>query len=301
MRFKKLDLNLLAALDSLIRTRSVSRSADEMFLTQSAMSNALARLRGHFDDPLLVPVGRRMELSPLAETLRDPLRDIMVRIEMAMETTPTFDPAASTRRIGIALSDYTLHTLMPSFLRRVAQQAPGIGIDLKPQHTRPHLLLERGEADLLIAPDFACSPGHPAEPLLSDRLCCIVDAHSRYPRRRLSAAAFEAAGQVTMQPPNGGESYAVRACREAGLAIRSEVSTFSFASMGDLVQGTPRIGLMLERLARKLVAEGRPLRIVAPPVALPPLRQMLQWHGAREHDPALAWVRGQLRQALEAD
>ena len=81
MRFQNLDLNLLSALDKLLRLRSVSRAADEMSITQSAMSNALNRLRQYFDDPLLVQVGRKMVLTPRAEGLAGPVRDILVRIE----------------------------------------------------------------------------------------------------------------------------------------------------------------------------------------------------------------------------
>lgn len=67
MRFNRLDLNLLVALDAMLTERNVSRSADRMHMTQSAMSNALNRLRGYFDDDLLVPMGRGMELTPRAE------------------------------------------------------------------------------------------------------------------------------------------------------------------------------------------------------------------------------------------
>jgi len=299
MRFKKLDLNLLVALDTLIRTRNVSRAADEMFLTQSAMSNALARLRDHFGDPLLVQVKRKMELSPLAETLREPLREIIVRIEMALEAAPTFSPETSTRRIGIMLSDYTLYTVMPAFLREVAQKAPGLMIELRPQFMLPYLLLERGEADLLIAPDIVCSSQHPSELLFSDQMCCLVDAGSTHPRRRFGRSAFEDAGHVVMTPP-GGVSYAVHACREAGLSMRVEISTFSFSSLGDLVRGTQRVAVVHERLARRVVKEQAGLRMVATPITLPPMRQMMQWHKARTRDPALIWLRDELHRSVEA-
>ena len=101
MRFRNLDLNLLVALDCLIRSQNVSRAAHEMHLSQSAMSNALGRLRFYFDDPLLIQVGRKMELSPLAQTLAEPLRDIMVRIETAVESTPSFDPTKAEVGLGV--------------------------------------------------------------------------------------------------------------------------------------------------------------------------------------------------------
>jgi DNA-binding transcriptional LysR family regulator len=296
MRFKNLDLNLLAALDTLIRVRNVSRAAEEMFITQSAMSNALGRLRDYFDDPLLIQVGRGMELSPLAVSLELPLRDILVRIETAVVSTPSFAPEQSTRSIGLVVSDYTLTTLIPPFLRRVATRAPGVRIDLKPQQNFPHLLLERGEADLLIAPAMFCSANHPIEHLLRDEICCVVAADGPYASSTLSADDFVSAGHVAMMPPNGGESFAQRACREMGLELRVEVTTFSFVSLPVLVQGTNRIALAQRSLAEKMAKFGG-LAIIEPPVALPPLEQSVQWHSYRTRDPALVWLRSQLAEA----
>jgi LysR family transcriptional regulator, nod-box dependent transcriptional activator len=296
MRFKNLDLNLLVALDTLIRVRNVSRAANEMFITQSAMSNALGRLRDYFDDPLLIQVGRNMELSPLAASLELPLRDIIVRIDTAMVSGPSFVPEESTRAIGLVVSDYTLHTLVPTFLRKVAARAPGLRIDLKPQQNFPHLLLERGDADLLIAPTVFCSANHPTELLLTDRICCLVDADSPFAKGPLSKADFAAAGHIVMQPPNGGESFALRACRDAGLDIRVEITTYSFGSLAGLVRGTPRIALIQRKLAEKMAAlEG--VTIVEPPATLPPLEQSVQWHSYRTRDPALIWLRAQLAEA----
>lgn len=293
MRFKNLDLNLLVALDTLMRSRNVSRAAEELFITQSAMSNALGRLRDYFDDPLLIQVGRGMELSPLAVALQEPLRDIMVRIETAVVSTPSFEPEVSTRCLSLVVSDYTLHTLIPCFLRKVADQAPGLRIDLKPQQTFPHLLLERGEADLLIAPAVFCSASHPSELVFEDTLCCVVDAGRRLAGDILSEHEFLSSGHVLMQPPNGGESIAQRVCREMGLNIRIEVTTYSFASLPMLVQGTDRIALAHRSLADRMSRLGG-IRIVEPPLQFPPVQQMAQWHSYRNRDPALIWLRKQL-------
>ena len=116
MRFNKLDLNLLVALDVLLVERNVSRSADRLHVTQSAVSNALARLRDYFDDEILVPVGRRMELTPRAELLKEAVRDILVRIESSVTAKPLFEPRTSDRRFRIFVSDYTMITLVPHVL-----------------------------------------------------------------------------------------------------------------------------------------------------------------------------------------
>jgi LysR family transcriptional regulator, nod-box dependent transcriptional activator len=298
MRFKNLDLNLLVALDTLIRVRNVSRAAEEMFITQSAMSNALGRLRDYFDDPLLIQVGRSMELSPLAASLEQPLRDIIVRIEAAVVSTPSFVPEESNRSISLIVSDYTLHTIMPTFLSLVESRAPSIQIDLKPQQNLPHLLLERGEADLLIAPRLFVSANHPFEMLLEDPICCVVAEDGPFAADRLTEAEFLSAGHVVMQPPIGGESFARHACDRLGLKIRVEITTFSFSSLPLLVRGSRRIALVQKSLADNLLALGG-IRIVAPPVPFPPLEQSLQWHSYRTRDPALTWIRAQIHEAVD--
>lgn len=249
MRFKNLDLNLLAALDALFRHRNVSRAAEELFISQSAMSNALGRLRDYFADPLLIQIGRRMELSPLGVNLAGPVRDILVQIETATSVARAFDPASAVQRITMIVSDYSLFTIIPPFLAKMAQLAPGLTFDIRAQQTLPHLLLERGEADLLLAPLPFCSVEHPTEILFEDTFCCVVDSAREGTGSPLERADFETAGHIVMQPPNGGESLAVRICHEAGLAMREEVRTFSFASMLLLVLGTRRIAMVQRRLA----------------------------------------------------
>jgi LysR family nod box-dependent transcriptional activator len=83
------DLNLLVALDALLSERNVTRAGNRLNLSQSAMSGALARLRHYFHDELLVPVGRQMALTPVADGLVEPVRDIL-------DTSPS--PSATTSR-----------------------------------------------------------------------------------------------------------------------------------------------------------------------------------------------------------
>ena len=93
------DLNLLIALDALLTEKSVTRAGARMHLSQSAMSGALARLRRAFDDDLLVPIGRRMDLTPLGRELVQPLQDILLQIHSTMTTRAKFDAATSERAL----------------------------------------------------------------------------------------------------------------------------------------------------------------------------------------------------------
>ena len=112
MHFRGLDLNLLVALDALLAESSVSAAGRKLHLSQSAMSGALARLREHFGDPLLVQVGRRMQPTPHARELAATVRSILVQIDASLSGQAPFDPRTARRRIKVAASDYAIDVLL---------------------------------------------------------------------------------------------------------------------------------------------------------------------------------------------
>ncbi len=92
METSQFNLNLLIALDALLAEKNVTRAGARVHLSQSAMSGALNRLREFFNDELLVQVGRKMILTPLAEDLAGPVRDILLQVRATISTRPNFDP-----------------------------------------------------------------------------------------------------------------------------------------------------------------------------------------------------------------
>ena len=299
MRFNKLDMNLLAALDVLLKTRSVTRASEEMFITQSAMSNALGRLRIFFDDPLLVQVGRGMELSPLAETLREPVREIMMRVESATRIRPVFDPLTDARTFNIVLSDYSLATLGGELSRRVAEQAPNIRLNLRPQHADPSKLLDRGEADMLIVPDYLGPIDQDHEIIFEDEMVVLVDADGPYAEGPMTPECFAAAPQVLMEPLSGQKSYSEVTIREAGIDPNIVLWCYLFSAIPELIRGTDRIALIQRRLAQIAVERGG-VRMHPAPFEVTPLKQSMRWHKHRTRDPGLIWLRALVRDAAVA-
>ena len=116
MRFKKLDLNLLVALDALLTERNVTRAGERIYLSQSAMSNALSRLRQYFDDELLVPVGGKLELTPRAEVLHEAVKDVLLRIDTTVAAQPEFDPRTSDREFTMFVFPTFLAGMYPCYL-----------------------------------------------------------------------------------------------------------------------------------------------------------------------------------------
>lgn len=298
MRFKRLDLNLLVALDHMLRLRSISRAAEQMNMSQSAMSNALTRLREYFDDPLLVQVGRRLDLTPRAQAMQDLVRDILVRVDAAISSETEFDPAQSSREFSILLSDFTMQVLMPHVLRLAYAASPSIRFRLLPQQTFPYLELDRGEADLLIAPKVFSSPDHPSMALFEDEYCCLVWKGSRLAERPLTEEDFISAGHVRMVPSTGANSFEDQFLEKRGISRRIEVNCYSFAALPYLVLGTDRIATVHGLIARHAMSH---LPLVRHPLPFPwiALDEVLQWHGHRSRDSGLVWLRGIFQKAVE--
>ncbi|WP_077035462.1 LysR family transcriptional regulator [Pelomonas sp. KK5] len=299
MRFKKLDLNLLVALDAMLEERNISRAAERMHLSQSAMSNALARLRDYFEDELLVPVGRRMDLTPRAESLREAVKDVLARVNTTIATLPEFDPASSDRCFKFFVSDYTTATLIPYLIERAWRQAPGVSFELLPQASHPHQALEQGEIDVLIIPEGYCSPEHPTELLFTESFCCVTWQGSRWAHERVDLDAYCAAGHVIVTTGREHKSYEEMFMQRRGIQRRVEIQTTSFVATSRLVIGTDRIATVHRRLANE-ASRHYPVAIQPVPVDVPPMRQAVQWHKYRSMDPGLVWLRGLLHEAVAA-
>lgn len=297
MHFHRLDLNLLVALDALLSERNITRASERLHLSQPAMSGALARLREYFGDGLLVPVGRRMVPTPLGESLAGPVREVLLQVETTIQLRPRFDPAASSRNFKLLMSDYAATVLMTRALPEIQRQAPGLTFELLPYSEQQWEALERGEIDFLVMPSDYLRDGHPAEPLFEDRYVCVVWTGNDEVGEHLSLAQYLALGHVVVRFgaqrfPALDEWFLDR----FGYARKIEVVTASFNAIPQLLAGTTRIATIQHRLAA-FYARYLPLRLLEPPIEMPPLAESIVWHRYRDQDPGNRWVRQMLRAA----
>src|SRR5579875_11372 len=152
MKLSQFNLNLLVALDALLRERNVTRAGESIGVSQPAMSATLARLRELFKDDLLVRVGRRLELTPLAGELIGPVRQCVMQIEDVIEHRRAFRPATEERSFIIAASDYASFLLLPPLLERLAADAPGIAVKFVRLDANAVEQLASGLLDFVILP-----------------------------------------------------------------------------------------------------------------------------------------------------
>lgn len=297
MRFNKLDLNLLVALEALLTERSTTRAAERLHLSQSAMSGALARLREYFDDDLLVQVGRQMEPTPRAEALHEAVRDVLLRIDTSIAVQPQFDCTTSDREFRLFVSDYTQDVLMPHVFELAEQAGSRVRFHLQQQVTTPARSLERGEADLLVIPKAYCSPEHPADLLYEDIYVCVVWEHSRHASEGLTFEQYAQARHAVMQPSEAQQPvHETWFLQRYGVPRNIEIRTYSFAALPWLIVGTQRVATVHRLLAQRLAAT-LPIRLLPVPMPLPPLLQGLQWHKYRTQDPGIKWLRDLMHRA----
>jgi len=298
MDFRGLDLNLLVAMDALFAERSVSRAGERLHLSQSATSGALARLRYTFRDPLLVPVGRTMALTPLAEGLVGPIREFLLQAEFILHASPVFDPATSTRKFRLMMSDYVETVVMTEALPRIQKVAPAITFELFSNDGSQ--VLERGEIDLSITPGRYLSSQHPSEPLFGDDYVCLVWSKNTIVQKNLSLDRYLALGHVMVQYGSQRQLPAFDEWFGERYERRVEVVTTTFNLVPQLLIGTSRIATVHRRLAT-FYEQYLPLRFVPPPLEIPRLEEFMQWHRSRDHDPGTAWLRSVLKNALNSN
>jgi len=294
-----LNLNALTALDALLLERNVTRAARRVGITQPAMSQTLARMRDVFGDPLLVRKGRTMVLTPRAEAMLVPLSDALLSVERAVQLGMGFDPATSTRIFKIALPDLSATMVLPSVLRVIGKDAPGIRIQAESLSiSRISEKLSSGEIDLVLAVYLSSEDGLRKETLLvEDYVCLVRRGHPLARRKRLRISDYASYGHVAYTPVG----FVPRPMSDAvpglisGSGIRASVPYL--LALPEVVRTTDLVATVPRSLLNAPVDFGS-LVTLDPPPELPQAVHSQWWHSLFDSDPAHIWLRERVRDAL---
>ncbi len=291
MRYHKLDLNLLTALKALLAEKNVTRAGEAVHVTQSAMSGILARLRDYFGDPLIVQVGRKMELTSLAESLVEPVNDVLLRIDATIATRPEFNPLSTRRHFSVVASDYSISVLLLDVLRRIHHEAPGMSLEFRNPSESAAAELEAGEVDFIVNPESQHSPVQSGTILFEDSYVIVVDADNTEVGDSITMEQYLALRHVAFKSGKYGlPQFETWMANRYGDERHVEVVAHSFYLLPQLVIGTARIATMHTRLAKQ-IARGLPIRLIKPAFEIPRLIEVLQWHKYRDLDPGSMWLR----------
>jgi DNA-binding transcriptional LysR family regulator len=289
-----LDLNLLVALDAMLLERNVTRAADRVGLSQPAMSHALSRLRGWFDDPLLVRSAAGMVPTTRARDLEGPLRRALEQMRDVVRSPTAFDPSTAERTFVLVTTDYGETLVLPDLLARLRNQAPGVNLLASPELADWAARLEDGSCDVFVGPLGPRTPaGIRSVQLFRERFVCLLRKDHPIGRRKLTLERFTSLQHVLVAPRGKAGSAVDDALAAKGLRRRVAAMVPHFLVAPLIVAQTDLVLTLPERTARKF-AELLSLRLVAPPVELTGFAVHQAWHERVHRDPFHRWMREQV-------
>ncbi len=293
---RRVDLNLLPVFAVLMDERHVSRAAERLGRTQSAVSHALERLRDQLGDPLLVRVGGVMRPSPFALDLIAEINPILGSLERALSPRETFDPTTSTLDFRIVLPDFW-SAAVARFLAQVARVAPGITIDWLAPHENSLFGVAAGQIDLAVAPSrLATVEGTQSAPLgVLVWRSFVRDGHPAI--ARWGRAAWLSFPHVIVAVGNRLRSPVETAGPLAAVERRVGARVPSFGTVAPLLAQTDMIATLPTMVMGDSVAHYG-LRALDPPFAIEPIAHSLYWSTQRGNEPSLIWFRDTIRPHL---
>jgi DNA-binding transcriptional LysR family regulator len=261
------------------------------------MSAALHRLRDYFDDPLLVRVGRDMELSPRGQSLVDPVREALLLIQTALGSQPTFTAATTQREFTLIMSEEAVPDLLPAITERVSSEAPGIRINIELVSQGALSRLETGDADLCLSMDSLRLFVVRAFPdtLRSIRLrpvrwICAVDRNHPSVGDRMTLEQYLSLPHAFGRPIGAHVSTDQFVRRLLGVDLPVHITVPSLLHLPLVLPGTRLVATMPERIAAMFTSSLH-VKTFPLPFETEPLHEILLWHKRNESDPAHAWLR----------
>jgi DNA-binding transcriptional LysR family regulator len=293
------DVNLLLALEVLLRERHVTRAARRLGLTQSALSQRLGRLRAFFGDPLLVPGGGGLVLTPRADAMAGPLARALGDLRAAVLAGAPFDPASAERTFVFLGNDLVEATGLPPLVPVVSREAPSVRLVVERIGPDFAARLAAGTADFAFAPDFMVPSSLRRRALPPAPF--VVLARRGHPAARgpLTLDRYLASDHVLVAPRGAPGGVVDAALEGLGRRRRVAVRVQHFVTAPLLLPGTDLL-LTCPRDAADFARTLLPLRALAPPLELPVDRSSIVWHERAHHDPGHAWVRALVDRLLRA-
>ena len=289
MNLNSLDLNLLVALDALLKEANVSRAAMRIGLSQPAASHALQRLRDLIGDPLLVRTGARMELTARAQALRGPLAQVLDQVRRLF-VPDQFDAASSERQFRLMMPDLAVELLMPSLMEKITKDAPNVRIDVVPWRGSAIFTAEFARTiDLVISIGNAFSGFH-RQRLYTDRDMLAVRRGHPAGTKLKKRDAFVNARHVAVVGRGQAEDLIDTWLRGKGierriaLVVPGYIQALHVTARTDLVAFVPR--RLIAALSRQLS-----LVSVTPPLD-PGIDEQFMFYPTRaQMDPGSIWLR----------
>jgi DNA-binding transcriptional LysR family regulator len=295
MNLSSLDLNLFVVLHVVLEEGSATRAAKRLHVTQSAVSNAIARLRTALGDPLVVRSGRGLTPTPRAEELAPLVAQAIAHLQTAYDRGAAFVPAASERTFTLALSDNHQTSEAARLAAAFAPRLPRASLRFV---SNDYLVatdgLAHGDVDAAFAPSMLVAPGVRARPVFDEHACMVVRRDHPQLRGKLTPRLFNALPHIDVEVVLGrtgiGHRMAEQHWKAAGLERKVVVRVPYFTTAAMIAARTDCIAGLPSRLATVL-CKTMPIKIVPTTFPLPTMGVSLIWHERTDADPGTRYFR----------
>ena len=291
MELSDIDLNQLVLFQQLMVERRVSKVAENLGLTQPAVSNTLAKLRRQFGDDLFVRTPTGMMPTPFAEQLAEPIGYALGMIHSGLNQHSHFDPASVKRSVTIGMTDIGEIVFLPGLVEHLRREAPGVLLStVRTTATNLRDDMEAGKVDLAIGLLPQLKAGFFQRRLFRQRYVCLFRKGHALDRKRLSLTDFKAAEHLVIVSAGTGHGKVDDLIRRAGVDRTVRLTIPHFVSVGHILRRTDMVATVTERLAESLV-EPFDLTFRPHPIDLPEIAINVFWHAKVHRSPAHQWLR----------
>ncbi|MBT3914951.1 MAG: LysR family transcriptional regulator [Rhodospirillaceae bacterium] len=296
MNLASVDLNLLKVLDILLEERNVTKASERLGRSQPGVSNALNRLRGLLDDPLLVRGNGGLDLTVRAETMRQPLRDIIRSIESCLTDASTFDPASATGVFRIGAPDNLSLPIIPQLYERMAIHAPKMDLHIITEGLEKAFdSLIQGRIDLALDP--ATSPKAPirVQTILKGKYICLVRKDHPIVRmgQKFNSDAFLSFPHILVDSQGARRGLFDQKLAEQNLKRRIAVSVSNFAMVPQFLRNSDMIGVFTPRVC-DVLKEDFDLVTLPMPIDTGILDGKMAWLIRHDNDSKHKWFRHEI-------
>ncbi|MFC3121508.1 LysR family transcriptional regulator [Agaribacter flavus] len=301
MNIAKIDLNLLVYLDVLLREGSVTKAANQLSITQPAMSNGLKRLRDLFKDPLLVRTSDGMTPTKRAIELQPVIRDVLAKLESSIQPEVEFDPATSTRTFRIMTSDYAESTLLLELVGRLAKMAPNITLDLITPSDVTFHDVEQGKVDMAINRFDELPLSFHQKVIWYDTFSCVISA-DHPDKDNFSLDAYLSGQHIWVSKTGFGVGVGIDPTEvqklgwvdaeliKLGKQRDIRVFTRHYHAALQLAKSQNHIATLPSKAA-KIFKDDPAIAVVEPPFDIPPIALKMAWSALLHHDAGHVWLR----------
>ncbi len=287
-----LDGQSLRTFLTVIEELSVSRAADRLGVTQSAVSHTLDKLRGAFGDELFVRSGRGIAATNRAVALREPIQVALDNLK-SLTNERTFDVSKSKLHFTVAANDFSRDLIFPNLFRQTRHQGIDLRLRLLPSGVPTALMLNENHCDLLITPILPDGQDIFQVALFEDTLSCFYDSECR--SAPLTLEEYVSSDRVSVVFSDGQDSSVVLDKALASQLPDAIVSVPNFAGLASFIRGTSMIATEISLMGRSLLAE---LTSAALPFDVDTLTVYMVWHRRNHLDPAHRWLREHIKESV---